>query len=610
MSDAPRDAHHETAEPDSIDAIALDRKRRSRRLLIGGAVALVVVVGGGAALLFAQEQAANKQISESFGALSRCLLGPPLEAGEAPSTRFRRLQMAGMTMGDAERAPANNEPWPTRCAALGHGLSEALNNAGRAKKDGPDLASWSETLAKALKEKDAFSADLSEPIENVWHEAAASSVSPAMNIDVPPPPPLPTPLDVTSLASTKPLSKSTFPLQALFTEPHAGPVLKMLVDDKGAEGAPFWCTYARTDSAIACKSLPAAITSKGQGLRLLGTSDEGAAPLIFAGNRGDHGIFRADTGEQVEALYSYGGFVADDGFAASLGFREETRELALTRRPPGGPSGRKIIVPDFDVGNYFYSSQILWENVLFRAINEAEERRLYVQKLNRTGAPLAHPVDVGELPEPGLVVGGADEPPHIAGCKTKDALAIRVKGYDNDFLTMLVAGKPSKPVSPELTGGTLGCFGTTATITRLEPAGTDNAWKTTVSQVICDTAGCRGALVPMEPWLHGRYEFAPREGLVDAVSLGNALVVAWAAGDRGGVRMRIGAADRIAKEPDILVFDDLVKDGQSQKLSTLFGLRLLSREGFALLILSTLDGVFALRVDADGKVTPVPATRD
>jgi hypothetical protein len=48
-----------------------------------------------------------------------------------------------------------------------------------------------------------------------------------------------------------------------------------------------------------------------------------------------------------------------------------------------------------------------------------------------------------------------------------------------------------------------------------------------------------------------------------------------------------------------------VKDGQVQKLSTLFDLRLFSRDGYAILLLSTVSGVFAIRIDAEGMTTPV-----
>ena len=96
---------------------------------------------------------------------------------------------------------------------------------------------------------------------------------------------------------------------------------------------------------------------------------------------------------------------------------------------------------------------------------------------------------------------------------------------------------------------------------------------------------------------------------MDGVDLDGKLLVVWAAGERGGVRMRLGPIETIAAAPEVILYDDLVKDGRVQSLSTLFDLKLFSREGFALLILSTVTGVHGLRIDADGKVTPLAITR-
>jgi hypothetical protein len=185
---------------------------------------------------------------------------------------------------------------------------------------------------------------------------------------------------------------------------------------------------------------------------------------------------------------------------------------------------------------------------------------------------------------------------------------VRVKGYNNDFMSFLTGNAWSQPVSPQMTGGTLSCHGSEAVITRLEIAAQERAHKTSVTQSRCTTAGCRAHVVQMDPILKGRFELAPREGHVDAVALNEKLLIVWAAGERGGVRMRLAPADQIAKAADVILFDDLVKDGQLQKLSSLLDLRLFSRPGFAVLILSTVAGVHALRIDDGGKVTPVAIT--
>jgi hypothetical protein len=92
---------------------------------------------------------------------------------------------------------------------------------------------------------------------------------------------------------------------------------------------------------------------------------------------------------------------------------------------------------------------------------------------------------------------------------------------------------------------------------------------------------------------------------VDAVDLDGKLLVVWAAGERGGVRMRLGPIETIGTAPDVVLYDDMMKDGHVGSLSTLFDLKLFSREGYALLLLSTQTGVHGVRIDANGTVAPL-----
>jgi hypothetical protein len=283
----------------------------------------------------------------------------------------------------------------------------------------------------------------------------------------------------------------------------------------------------------------------------------------------------------------------------------------LVRKPKDNAADRSSIKPSFRVGNYYYSSQILWDQLVLRGVNKREERRLYAQPLRWQGEQPDQFNDIAALEEPGLVTGGADEPPHIAGCRTDKIMAVRIKGYAIDFMTFLTNGTNgawSQPVSPNITGGTLSCHGAEAVVTRLELAGEERSYKTSVTQSRCTTAGCRNEVARMEQILKNRIELAPREGHIDAVDLNGKLLIVWAAGERGGVRMRLAPADQIAKAGDVLVLDDLVKDGQVQKISSLLDLRLFSREGFAVLVLSTVAGVHALRIDEGGKMTPIGIT--
>lgn len=593
---------------DDLAALVAEQKKRRLRMLAGGAVVAVVAVGGILAFNAQQERKADERIAHAFGALSRCLLGPPLEAGETPSLRLRRVQLKASTLTDEQRAADGGPRWPEGCGTYALQLDEALRDAGRGKGD-KDLAHAAAALGKLLKDGNAASADLTAPVDALWSLAPLENVQAAPAVEVPAAPVRADPLDADALGRGTPLTQKAFSFKAVYTEPHPGLDLRVLVDDQGAAGAPFVCTVRRAEAGARCAPLPASIAASKQGLRLLGTADDGAAPLVFAGSRGSEGIYRADTGEQVERYYAYGGYSAADGFSAVLGWREKEKELVASRKLPGGTTTQTKIDPPFRTGNPYYSAQMLWDGVMLRGVTKDNRRRLFALGVARSGAVVGEPVDIGELAEPGLIQGGLDEPPHITGCKTAEAMVVRVKGYDNDFMSFRLGAKWSEPISPELTGGTLSCSKTTATVTRVEPAGDASSHKTSIRQAHCTSAGCKRQVMRMEQLLHHHLEFAPKEGHVDGVDVGGKLLVVWAAGERGGVRMRLAPIETIASAPDVILYDDMLRDGKVGTLSTLFDLKLFSREGFALLILSTVTGVHGLRIDADGKVTPLAVTK-
>jgi hypothetical protein len=595
----------EQPAPESIDVMTADRKRRQRSLLLGG-IGLVVVVGGGGYGLFRYQDAQQKKaVATAWNSFARCVIGGDLEANERPSQRFRNLQLVAMTMNDVERTlEGSDKPWPISCANLGHSVNEILRNAGMAESGKKDLAASAETLAKSLNEGSSLTADLSDAVDTAFDQAKEAKIETIAGVSAPKAPLPQRPLSATYLATVEPLSRASFTLKGAFTDAHPAGALRMLVEEKGVDKSPFLCTFDPKTPTVRCKTLPKSI-AEGHGLRLLGTADDDSAPLVFAGDRGTAGVFRADTGEKIDAMYSYGGYAKKDGSSAVLGYNGRDHDLLITRRTAAGTLPRVKIEVDFELGNLFYSSQLLWDAMLLRGVSKQDDRKLYAASLDMRGEPFKDLGPVGVLPEPGLIAGGADEPPHISGCRTDKATIVRVKGYSNDFMSFLIAGKWTPPISPEITGGILSCHGAEAVITRLEPAGEDKAWKTSITQAQCTSAGCRGAVVAMEKFLKGRYEFGPRDYHVDAVDLDGKLLVVWAAGDRGGVRMRLAKADQIERAEDQILFDDMVKDGQVGKLSTLFDLRLFSRDGFAILLMNTVAGVHALRIDAGGKVAPV-----
>lgn len=606
MSEGPSSAHHPAPPPpDSIDELALAQKGKTRKgvfALLGIAVA---AAGGAALFARAQTAKANREASAAWGAFERCMLGAGLAQGETPALRFRALQLTASAMSMEARAAEGDKPWPKRCAGYATDLRDALKAAGRAKKDGKDLAAFVDALGKKIQENDAFAADLAAQITEAWQQAGVEGVEAAPGVDVPNPPELAKPLTADALGAKEPLSKTSFQLKSALTEAHPGGAMRVLIQDDAAPASPFLCTFTRASKQATCRALPGSLKGVKHGLRLLATTEEDAEPLVFAGNRGDAGVYRSDTGDLVEKRYSYGGWATSDGYSSVLGWDEEKRAPLLIRKIANSEPDRTLLEPEFRVGNAYYSTQLVFDQVLLRGVDKEQRRRFYAQKVPKTGPFKLAPIDVGELEEAGRIEGGPDEPPHIAACRTKDVLVVRVKGYTQDFMSFLADGTWSAPTSPGFGGGVLSCHGKGAAVTRVEVAGSDKPWKTGFTQAQCSSAGCSKTRVSLEKFLGGMLQFAPREHKVDAVDLDGKLLVVWAAGERGGVRMRLAPPGEIERAKDVIVFDDLVKQGQVDKLSTLFDLRLFSREGFAILLLSTVAGVHAIRVEADGSFAPV-----
>jgi hypothetical protein len=338
----------------------------------------------------------------------------------------------------------------------------------------------------------------------------------------------------------------------------------------------------------------------GHGLRLLGTSDATSSTLIFAGKRGSEGVFVAGSPAPLDKLYSYGGYASGDGEAWVLGWDEEARGLVLVHKRAEQAPTRIPLKPNFRVGNFFYGSQLLWDQVLVRGITPDNERRLFALPVSQPDAGSFEPVDIGELPEPGLIREGDEEQPHLTGCRSSQATVVRVRGSREDYITFRINGKFSEPVrSP--TWGVLGCHGATAT---LVTAGFTTAG-TKLYHATCTSAGCSATELKGEALDRNSADLRPVDSNdVQAVDLGGKLLAVWLGGERGGLRMRLATPEMFMREPEQVLFDDHVAEGKNARASTLLGFRLYSREGFAVLLLSSLSGVHAFRIGPDGAVKP------
>ncbi|MGC4094566.1 MAG: hypothetical protein QM756_42950 [Polyangiaceae bacterium] len=523
-----------------------------------------------------------------------CLLGAPLTAAETAPLRFRRLQLRSLGLSDAARTSAAGKLWPLSCRdAAGRALDVLKATSNEA--DQKALSG----LVTFLSDGASVSKDATQALSAVMPVLDAASHTPIAAAREPLPE---LALNADSLANVVGLSKKG--LSHSFTEENPGLSLPVLIQSDDAP-APIYCSFRADVEAADCRSLSELSSVRGHGLRLLGTSDPDSPSLVFAGQRGKEGVFVTGSGEPIDRMYSYGGYSTHDGAVSILGWDEDKKTLVLTQKLGSAAATRTPLKPNFRVGNFFYGSQLLWDSVFVRGITPSNERRLFVLPLAQRDGSSFGLVDIGELAEPGLIRPGEEQQPHITGCRTQAATVVRVRGEASDFLTFRINGKFTSPVETASVG-VLGCHGTTATVVSTHHA---KSRGTRILHDACTSAGCVRRVLKGEALDGDASDLSPREPSdLAAVDLDGKLLVVWIAGEQGALRMRIGDPDQFARSPAKVIFDDHILAGKPCRDTTILGFRLYSREHFAVLILSTLAGLHAFRIDPSGAIKPWPLT--
>jgi hypothetical protein len=214
---------------------------------------------------------------------------------------------------------------------------------------------------------------------------------------------------------------------------------------------------------------------------------------------------------------------------------------------------------------------------------------------------LGAPVDLGVVGEIFGAMPRAGRDPVITGCRAQGTLTALVHLRGQSKAIAHLDGKWSAPLDVYLRGGAMcdaGGFGSAG----LAHGSEAEPWSGSVTHTRCTTKGCETKSSSMKDLLTGGLELAPRARLADAVPLGDDLVVAWVAGERGGVRARVGAADKLAQADDIVVFDDLIKEGKLREKSIVTDIGVLPGQGFAIVVIATEAGVFATAIKKGGEV--------
>ncbi len=600
----------EESPPSSSDlmaAAARAQKMRTRSVI--ASVFGLIAVGGGV-LATMTTRGAHAATQKSWSELSACVLGDPLGPNERASVRARGIQLAVLGVPPEKRVGTNDVGWPGRCATYASAVTEALH----ASDDGSSLVQSATKLADALK-VGPTNPTLGTALDDAWRDAEKMSLNVIATSGITAPPKPITALTVEKLPLDSRVLEEPFSLGSLSIEPTPSTTLRFLIDEKDLKSGPTLCEMPPNAKAITCKKIPAPAAQFSPALRLWGTTEDGASALVFVGDHGRDGIFRADTGAVVEEKLQYGAYGIDarkDGSYAMLVWKDPSPETRLQVVSPGAgvdKSRKETALFDREKqGNPYYNTGLFWDYVINKAYvpgHTDDGIQLFVRTIAADGS-VGAPLDIGRVGQYSLVEGG-DEPPHIRGCRAGDSMVLRIKGADREYFSFLVAGKWTQPIEADSLGGDLVCRVNEALVTGVDMP---DEKKGDVYRTRCDASSCKTDVVQMtELFAHNDDIWPASTSAIHASDVGGKVAVVWQAGQLGGLRTRVAAADLLARTEDVVVFDDRMQDGILKPDSTLLETSLLSHGDTMLLFVRVVPGVFVFKVEASGALTPVKVER-
>jgi len=573
----------------TVLGFANQAQQRKRVVFIGLGIGSVVIAVAALGVMKYREAQAARRVVESYASLTQCLLGDAPQPGEAPSLRVRRMQLTALTQFEVARAADKAGPWPDRCAKYGYGLHESIGDSSIAETKGKPLADAAKALASALDQKDGFWRDASAVVDAAFAEAAKAGILLEPRSDVPPPPERARPLDVDALAKSGALTEKPISLTDLHVQSASRGEVRFVIDDAKGDTRRV-CTI--TADAARCAPVAGALAAAKPGLRPLGTHDDGAEPLVASGESA-----YASTGAKLLDGSPLGAQSTTGGRATLL--FEGARGLELRQVTSGTVTTTTVGLGALKVAEPKRDARILWDQ-LVAIVQNGKETSLAASSLVGPSPPLEV---VGALPKAGSERSGSSEA-RIDGCQSNGITVARARLGRDEYLSFFTKGSWTAPLKLSRYGAALHCHAGQAVLLQVEGGTGEASLDATLSRQQCSPTECRVTT------LATRELYVGEVGLASStpIALGNVdgkALVAWQSGQRGGLRMRLGALDKLAGVPDVIVFDDLVQHGKVVDGSTILDLRMLSAERFAVLLVVTPAGLRGLRVGGDGKALPV-----
>jgi hypothetical protein len=576
-----------TELPTRLLLVELGSEKRWTKVALWGGLGLGVVGAAVYAAVFAFQSSSDADRQKAWDGLNTCLLGEPLAEGETASSRVRALQLGAVGVPIDRRSKPGEAAWPSSCASFAADLGRSAGGAGQ-----KTLEEAAAGLAKTLKDDSSAAGDHGAGIDKVWKEAGAVKLVAAPSTTAPKPPEVGRPVFTTDgWAKLARLGSANMTLSNVFVpESRAGKTF-FLVDQKDIPEGPALCNMK--EGAVRCIKLPAAVAALSPGLRLVGTTDDGARPFYFAGDRGQLGVFPPEGGDKVATKVALGASAQADGSLYLL--TREDKELRLLTRPPQGAGSERTIAAG-KLGDATQSG-LAWDWLVYRT----KDGKLSAQKLGAGGKDAGAVIEIGDVDAPTL----GEKEAYATACRTDEGLALRARGASSDWMAFHAGGRWSAPVKAPVRGGALTCQGVEATVTAVDHAPDGGRDYATITQARCNGAGCKAVSVGFRQLLPGLAEIVPADAQnVAAVDVGGKLLLVWNAGHLGGLRFRLAPIDRIKDTPDTVIADGR-DDKVGAKLSSIVEVRALTAGKGALLLVGTTTGVVALEVDGAGKITPL-----
>ena len=571
--------------------------RRWKRIVGVAVVGLGAAGYGGFMLLKNMEASQAAALRGQWAALQGCVVGDSLKAGELPSTRARAIQLTVLGTPREQRTKTPGElGWPASCAPAAALLSE---HADSAETGGAELKTSTTALSKAMRENANATADIGKLVDQVWKDAAAAGLKaePASATGVP--------KAAVALFSKDILHEPSglageFAIASLKPDPAPTKNLRFLIDDNGLVGGAVLCTASGVPTTLVCKHVSPEVARHTPGLALEGTTDPEAQPWIFAGDKGQLGIFRPSGPAAVTGDLALGSTVDKDGSAWLLTHPAAgtPTELWLTHAPLTGDVPKSHGTIDTTEIDNILDASLAWDWVVERTGAKAHPAlHLVGHKISDKGeiGPLVDVGDAATLDRPER----EDKNPRFSTCRSGANVAVRVHGARADAITFYSGAVWTAPLPLTTRGGTMACRGNEAVVTQVTRVVDSEGSHPTVEQSHCNPSGCTAARLPIREMLSGTDVVPQESNSFTVAEIGGKLLLVWSAGPLGGVRMRFATLDRMKATPDELIVDSREDSGQS----TVTELRLLPTAEVAILFINTTTGARLFNVDATGKLS-------